>query len=114
MRKGGQPTALSAPGMTMERSLMSGHGRNACASLRVNSADAYYEGMAAQGGGQASADERGGEAARSGSRIRSGTRSSSSVRLSVTLDAWFEELEATPVFRECLGLDGWTWEGFSD
>jgi hypothetical protein len=32
----------------------------------------------------------------------------------LTLDAWFEEVEANPVFRECLALDGWTWEGFSD
>ena len=32
----------------------------------------------------------------------------------LTLDAWFDEVEANPVFRECLALDGWTWEGFSD
>ena len=32
----------------------------------------------------------------------------------LTLDAWFEEVEANPVFRECLALDAWSWEGFSD
>jgi hypothetical protein len=31
-----------------------------------------------------------------------------------TLDEWLEEVEASAVFRECLALDGWTWEGFSD
>ena len=32
----------------------------------------------------------------------------------LTLEAWFAEVEANPVFRECLALDRWTWEGFSD
>ena len=32
----------------------------------------------------------------------------------LTLDAWFDEVEANPVFRQCLALDSWTWEGFSD
>jgi len=32
----------------------------------------------------------------------------------LTLDAWFKQAEAKPVFRECLALDSWTWEGFTD
>jgi hypothetical protein len=31
-----------------------------------------------------------------------------------TLDAWFEQVEADAVFRQCLALDAWAWEGFSD
>ena len=38
---------------------MSGHGRNACASLVVNSADAYYEEWGAEGRVPAPAYERG-------------------------------------------------------
>ena len=32
----------------------------------------------------------------------------------LTLDAWFVEVEGSAVFRQCLALDGWKWEGFSD
>lgn len=32
----------------------------------------------------------------------------------LTLDKWFVEVENNLIFRQCLALEGWTWEGFSD
>ena len=32
----------------------------------------------------------------------------------VSIEQWISEIESNPVFRACLELDGWTWEGFSD
>jgi hypothetical protein len=31
-----------------------------------------------------------------------------------SLQAWFAGVEGRTVFRECMALDGWKWEGFSD